>query len=152
MDSSKTISYVTFNVGSMRFGINASEVQEFLFAQRVSQVPLSSPVIAGLINLRGQIITAINLRTRLNLPPHSDHPPFNIVVRSDKAIRSLQVDSIGGVVEVAAEDHGPPPRTLPAELRSLLREVCRLNGNLLLILNSGQLFEGFPSTLQPAYS
>ncbi len=126
----------------MRFGINALEVQEFLVAQRLTPVPLAAPVIAGLINLRGQIITAIDMRVRLNLLPQSSgEPPFNIVIRSDKAVRSLQVDEIGDVLEIPADAHEVPAPTLPHELRGILSDVCRVNGSLLLILKSSEIFK-----------
>ena len=136
-------SYATFRIGSMHFGIDAQEVQEFLVAQKLTKVPLANAVIAGLINLRGQIITAIDMRLRLNLPPQpAGEAGFNIVIRSEKAVRSLQVDEIGDVLEVPADMHEAPMSTLPFELRSMLSDVCLINGSLLLILKSSAIFQG----------
>lgn len=141
MGSLRSTSYATFRVGTMRFGIDAEEVQEFLVAQRLTPVPLSEPVIAGLINLRGQIITAIDMRIRLGLPPQVGQLPFNIVIRSQKAVRSLQVDEIGDVIEVAASDHEAPTATLAEEVRGVLSHVCKVNGGLLLIVNSSEILK-----------
>ncbi len=136
------VSYATFRVGTMRFGIDAREVQEFLVAQRLTSVPLADSVIAGLINLRGQIITAINMRVRLHLPPPADGElPFNIVIRSEKAVRSLQVDEIGDVLEIPIEAHQPPAATLPEELRGIVSHMCTASGSLLLILKSAEIFK-----------
>src|ERR1700712_2738049 len=93
--------YCTFYADDMYFGIWVREVQEVLQYQDMVRVPLASPVVRGLINLRGQIVTALDPRRRLELPDRSDDAdPMNVVVRTDDGAVSLLVDQIGDVVEV----------------------------------------------------
>jgi len=102
----------TFHVGKYLFGVDVSLVQEVVRLQLMTPVPLASPEIAGLINLRGEVLTAIDLRARLGLPPaDSARGPVNVVVRVDDEPVSLLVDEIGGVLEVSQVPfEQPPPR------------------------------------------
>src|SRR6266849_6579396 len=87
--------YCTFTVAGRFFGIDVLNVQEVLRFQEVTPVPLAPGVIEGLINLRGQIVTAIDMRRRLGLPPREPGVlPMNIVVRTQDNSASLQVDEI----------------------------------------------------------
>jgi purine-binding chemotaxis protein CheW len=103
--------YATFFVDGLFFGIDVLEVQEVLRYQEMTNVPLAPNVIEGLINLRGQIVTAVDMRRRLKLKPRAEGTtPMNTVVRSeDGAAVSLLVDEIGDVVEVDAGDFELPP-------------------------------------------
>src|SRR5450432_1635011 len=107
----KTIQYATFYVGDLLFGIDVMQVQEVLRYQSMTKVLLAPPVIGGLINLRGQIVTAVDLRKRMNLPPlEGDQLPLNVVVRSEEAIVSFLVDQIGDVLEVQSSAYEGPPK------------------------------------------
>src|ERR1700693_6294786 len=93
--------FSTFFVADLFFGVDVLNVQEVLRFQQMTPVPQAPQVIEGLINLRGQIVTAIDMRRRLGLPPRpGDQTPMNIVVRSDDSAISLLVDEIGDVVDV----------------------------------------------------
>jgi purine-binding chemotaxis protein CheW len=128
--------YATFYIDGFFFGIDVLHVQEVLRYQTMTRVPLAQEVIEGLINLRGQIVTAIDMRRRLGLKPRAaGQTPMNTVVRTEEGAISLLVDEIGDVVEVAGEDFESPPDNLDAAARELLRGVYKLKDRLLLILD-----------------
>jgi purine-binding chemotaxis protein CheW len=128
--------FTTFYVNNMLFGVEVVKVQEVFRAQATTRVPLAPAVVSGLINLRGQIVTAIDMRRRLNLPPRTDgSKPMNIVVRTADEPVSLLVDEIGDVLEVAAENFEQRPQNVDAAVCELIRGVFKLNDQLLLILD-----------------
>lgn len=128
-------SYCTFWLDGQRFGIEVLDVQEVLRTQSMTPVPLAPEAITGLINLRGQIITAIDLRQRLELPPREDGASsVNIVVRTEEGPVSLLVDSIGGVLEVDRADYELPPETISGAGRDLIAGVYKVDGPLLHVL------------------
>jgi purine-binding chemotaxis protein CheW len=117
--------------------VEVSKVQEVIRYQEMTRVPLASPVIRGLINLRGQIVTALDLRRRINFNERaSDKLPMNVVVRSGAEIVSLLVDEIGDVLEVGEDDFERPPDTLQGEARELIRGTYKLKDKLLLVLDT----------------
>ncbi|MDQ8162753.1 MAG: chemotaxis protein CheW [Gemmatimonadota bacterium] len=129
--------YCTFWVGSLYLGTDVHRVQEVMRTLEMTPVPLAPPAVRGLINLRGQIVTAIDLRRRLGLPERPDgQEPMNVVMRTDDGAVSLLVDEIGDVIEVNEAAFEPPPDTLKGEARALIKGVYKLNGQLLLILDS----------------
>ena len=132
-----TIQYSTFYVADLFLGIDVLKVQEVLRYQEMTTVPLAPDVVRGLINLRGQIVTALDIRDRMKLKPRSDgKTPMNIVVRSDEGVVSLLVDEISDVLEVSKSAFELPPPSLPAEQRDLIRGLYKLEGRLLLILDT----------------
>jgi purine-binding chemotaxis protein CheW len=134
--SPTTVQYSTFYVGDSLFGIDVMQVQEVLRYQQMTKVLLAPPVIRGLINLRGQIVTAVDLRRRMKLPPREDgHLPLNIVVRWEEGVISLLVDQISDVLEVDETAHEVAPRTLPPDQQQLISGLFKLDGKLLLVLN-----------------
>jgi purine-binding chemotaxis protein CheW len=129
--------FSTFYVDGLFFGVEVLKVQEVLRYQELTPVPRAHPVIEGLINLRGQIVTAIDLRRRLELSARPDEKrPMNVVIRSAGSAVSLQVDEIGDVIEVSDQDFEPPPETLGAVARELIQGAYKLKNRLLLILNT----------------
>lgn len=125
----------TFHVGGGFFAVDATRVQEVIREQPMTRVPLAPPVISGLINLRGQIITALDLRHRLHLAPRGpEESPMNVVVRSSTGTLSLLVDDVGEVVQVPDEQRERVPETVKPELRDLVEGVFQLEGALLLEL------------------
>jgi purine-binding chemotaxis protein CheW len=130
----------TFHVGDLYFGIDVQKVQEVLRFQETTRVPKAPPVIRGLINLRGQIVTAIDMRTRLGLPVRPlDSTPMNVVIRTAEGPLSLLVDEIGDVVEVCAEQFESAPANLPEPQRETLRGVFKLERELLLVLDEEKI-------------
>jgi purine-binding chemotaxis protein CheW len=99
-------------------------------------VPKAPGVIEGLINLRGQIVTAIDMRRRLQLPPRThDQEPMNIVVRTADGAVSLLVDEIGDVLDMDAGTYERPPENLDPAAQELVRGVYKLKDRLLLVLD-----------------
>jgi purine-binding chemotaxis protein CheW len=130
------LQYCTFTIDKMYFGVDVQQVQEVIRFLEMTRVPLARPDIRGLINLRGQIVTAINLRERLGMPVNADAPPpMNVVVRLSGGVASLLVDEIGDVVNVEGADFERPPETLVGSLRELITGVYKLKDRLLLILD-----------------
>ena len=129
--------FCTFFVDNLFFGVGVREVQEVIRYQEMTRVPLASEVVSGLINLRGQIVTAIDLRRRLNLPDRPEGElPMNVVVHRDDGAVSILVDEIGDVVEVDESSFEPAPETLTGTARSLILGVYKLENRLLLILDT----------------
>lgn len=129
--------FCTFYLDGHFFGVGVETVQEVFRYQEMTQIPLSPPEIRGLINLRGQVITAIDLRCRLKMDKLPEGQlPMNVVVRTGKSVVSLLVDKIGDVLEVPDEVYERPPETIPAEVRKLVYGVYKLEGKLLLILDA----------------
>jgi purine-binding chemotaxis protein CheW len=129
--------FCTFLLGELFFGIEVLKVQEVIRSQLMTRVPLAPPAVRGLINLRGQIVTAIDLRERLGLPPlDPGREPMNVVVRTADGAVSLLVDEIGDVLETEAEHYEEPPATLPGDARELIRGVYQLPERLLLVLDT----------------
>jgi purine-binding chemotaxis protein CheW len=134
--------FSTFVVDRLLFGVEVEKVQEVIRYQEMTRVPLAPPVVKGLINLRGQIVTAVDLRCRLNLHERATtHLPMNVVVRHEDGAVSLLVDEIGDVLEVAEENFEPPPATLDSKARELIRGVYKLNDRLMLALDSKKVVE-----------
>lgn len=139
---STAIQYCTFHLGEDFFGIEVARVQEILRYQEMTEVPLSGPVIRGLINLRGQIMTAVDLRERIGLPPREvDKRPINVVIRRKDGGVSLLVDSIGDVITPAEDLAEAPPENVNPRVRTLLKGVYKLEGRLLQILDPDKLME-----------
>jgi purine-binding chemotaxis protein CheW len=129
--------YCTFFLDGHYFGIDVLQVQEIIRYQEMTRVPLAPPVVRGLINLRGQIVTALDLRRRLELPDRSDSElTANVVVQTDDGAVSLLVDEIGDVLQVPEESFERPPETLQGIARDLIRGAYKLDGRLLLILDT----------------
>ncbi|MFO1487634.1 MAG: chemotaxis protein CheW [Verrucomicrobiota bacterium] len=131
--------FATFVLDGLFFGIEVLKVQEVIRYQEMTRVPLAPDMIEGLINLRGQIVTAIDLRRRLELPARAAGTlPMNVVVRTEDGAVSLLVDEIGDVVEINDDTFERPPETLTGISRELIRGVYKLNDRLLLILDTEQ--------------
>jgi purine-binding chemotaxis protein CheW len=129
--------FCTFQVAHLYFGVEVCRVQEVIRYQRMTRVPLAPPIVRGIINLRGQLVTAIDLRRRLALPEAAeDHQPMNVVVRDSEGCVSLLVDEIGDVLEVSPEQFESPPETLDGVPREIIRGVYKLDGRLLLVLDT----------------
>lgn len=126
----------TFFLEDYLFGVEVSHVQEVIRYQEMTKVPLAPPIISGLINLRGQIVTAIDLRRRLQLPERQpDILPMNVVIRNEENAVSFLVDYIGDVLEVSHSDFETPPKILKRNANQLIKGVYKLKERLLLILD-----------------
>ncbi len=129
--------FCTFYIQGLMFGVEVETVQEVIRHLDMTCVPLAPDVVAGLINLRGQIVTAIDLRRRLGVPNRLDSQlPMNVVVRTAEGAVSLLVDEIGDVVEVEDKDFEVTPDTVSKTSRELIRGVYKLKNELLLVLDT----------------
>jgi purine-binding chemotaxis protein CheW len=130
----------TFQLADQWFGIEAAGVQEVLRQQPVTALTWASDAVRGLLNLRGQIVTAVDLRRGLRLPPREDHdPPTHVVVRVGAMAVSLWVDEVGEVVEVDRDAREGVPPTLPKAMNEFIRGVYRTPDHLLLALDVPRL-------------
>jgi purine-binding chemotaxis protein CheW len=128
--------YCTFFVAGNYFGVEVLKVQEIIRYQEMTRVPQAPPEVRGLINLRGQIVTAIDLRRRLELDDRpADQLPVNVIVQTDDGPVSLLVDEIGDVLEVPEKLFERPPETLQGTARELIRGAYKLNDRLMLLLD-----------------
>ena len=131
--------FFTFRLAQYLCGIDVLAVREILRHQPMTRIPLAPVMVKGLINLRGQIVTAIDLRRRLALADRDPAElPMNVVIRTDDGAVSLLVDQIGDVLEVDADNYERPPETLSGVARQLVLGVYKLKDNLLLILDTDQ--------------
>ena len=137
----------TFTLDNLFLGINVGEVHEVLLAQALTPVPLAHPVVAGLINMRGQIVSAVDLRRVLHLPKRPDDrpPPVNVIVRNGPNLLSLLVDQVGDVLEIESRFFTPPPDTASAATRNLFRGAYQLPQQLLLIFDTNRAIEAIVS-------
>jgi purine-binding chemotaxis protein CheW len=126
----------TFVLDGHLIGIDVAIVHEVVRGQRITPVPLAPSVVAGLINLRGQIITAIDLRGRLGLSERpAEELPIQVMVSIQGTTLCLLVDRLGDVVELPKEHPAPAPETLSETMRSLIPAAYPLDGQLLLLLD-----------------
>jgi purine-binding chemotaxis protein CheW len=132
----------TFHVGKYLFGVDVALVQEVVRLQQITPVPMARPEITGLINLRGAVLTAIDLRVRLGLPrAEGGKERINVVVRVDEEPVSLLVDEIAGVLEVSQVPFEATPTTVDERVRDLLLGAYTLPDRLLLALNAERVLD-----------
>lgn len=150
--------FCTFRVGNELFGIGVERVQEVINYQEMTPIPYSS-ALRGLINLRGQIIVAIDLRARLQMEERpADQPPMNVVLRSDEGAVSLLVDEICDVVNVTEKTFEAVPVTMRSTFKELINGVHKLDKDLMLVLDASRAIdvgvempelEGISETVEP---
>jgi purine-binding chemotaxis protein CheW len=127
----------TFRIADHMFGVDVVRVQEALRFQPLTRVPLAPEQVGGLINLRGQIVTAVDLRRRLALPPRPPGArPMNLILRAGEGLTSLLVDEIDEVIAVDPACLEPVPDTLVGPGRELLSCVLQRPGRLVLVLDA----------------
>jgi len=129
--------FCTFLLSGYLFGVPVPRVQEVIRFQPMTPVPLAPPGVRGMINLRGQIVLAIDLRRRLSLAERPEGElPMNVVVRTPDGAVSLLVDQIGDVIDVQPSTFEPPPETLRGPLRQVILGVHKLSNSLLHVLDA----------------
>jgi purine-binding chemotaxis protein CheW len=134
--------YCSLTVGDLLLGIRVEAIQEVLRDTTITPVPMAHPAIRGLINLRGQIVSAIDLRRRLGLPDLEAGSAFTtMVLGTDEEPLALVVDTVGDVVEVASDTFEKPPDTLKGDARAMIEGAHKLERQLLLVLNLDQVLD-----------
>ena len=142
----------SFYVEDLLFGLAVEIVQEVTSGVKLTPVPLAPPLVRGLLNLRGQIVTAIDLRRCLQLSDRpADQMPVDLILRTDDGGTSLLVDRVGDVLEVDDADFEPPPATLRGRLQELIRGAYKLDGRLLLALEPAKVLSEI-ATVVPSSS
>jgi purine-binding chemotaxis protein CheW len=133
----ETKQFCTFYLDHFLYGIPVEKVQEVIREQPITRIPTAPPVVAGLINLRGKVVTAIDLRKRLGLAQNQiAHGLMNVVVSTDDATVSFLVDTIGGVVGAPDDCYEGVPETIQGEARKLISGVYKLKDELLHVLDT----------------
>lgn len=143
---SESEDFVTLTIADQLFGIPVLQVRDVLGAQRITRVQLAPPEVAGSLNLRGHIVTAIDMRTRLGLPPRPEGSSgMSIVVELKSELYSLLVDRVGEVLTVPSVDFERHPATIDARWRNVSSGVFRLKSSLLIKLDIVRLLDlGIP--------
>lgn len=136
----KNEDFVTMTIADQVFGIPVLQVQDVLGPQRITRIPLAPPEVAGSLNLRGRIVTAIDVRLRLGLPRRAaDKPGMSIVVDHKGELYSLMVDSVGEVLSLSSNDFERQPTTMDHRWREVSTGIYRLQQNLLVVLEVSRL-------------
>jgi purine-binding chemotaxis protein CheW len=134
--------YVTVMLGEQLFGLPISRVQDVFMLERLTRVPLSQPEIAGVLNLRGRIVTAIDMRRRLGLPKREDgKKPMAIGIESKGESYGLLIDSVGEVLKLDEKLREPNPVNLDTRLSRVSAGVHRLEGQLLVVLDVDRVLD-----------
>lgn len=136
-----TEQYSTFYVAGRMYGINVTKVQEIVKPMPMTAIPLAEDFVQGLINLRGQVATAIGLRELFGLTDDSQNESMNVVCRCDGNLIALLVDEIGDVIEVSQSSYEVPPRTIPESIRKYMTGVYKLKDSLLSVIDIDRLFK-----------
>lgn len=138
---SDTEDFVTFIIADQLFGIPVLKVQDVLSAHNITRIPLAPPEIAGSLNLRGRIVTAMDVRLRLGLPPRAEAPSMSIVAEHEGELYSLMVDSVGEVLALKGSDWERNPPTLDPKFRDYSMGIYRLDDKLLVVLDVNKLLD-----------
>lgn len=132
--------YVTAVIGGQVFGLPILHVQDVFAVTRLTRVPLAPPEVAGLLNLRGRIVTLIDLRKRFGFDATSDDGPrMAIGIESSGESYGLLIDRIGEVMRLDAEAREPVPINLDPQLAEIATGVYRLDGRLLVVADVGRI-------------
>jgi len=136
--------FLTITIADQLFGIPVLQVQDVLGEQKVTRVPLAPRAIAGSLNLRGRIVTAVDVRNCLGLPVNdkmSAHP-MSVVVENQGELYSLMIDRVGDVMSLATRDYESNPATLDPLWKSVSQGIYRLKDTLLVVLDVPKLLDG----------
>jgi purine-binding chemotaxis protein CheW len=138
----ETQDFVTMTIAGQLFGIPVLTVQDILGQQKITRIPLAPPEVAGSLNLRGRIVTAIDVRLRLGLTARGPgEQAMSVVVDHRGESYSLLVDAVGEVLSLKSSDYERNPPTLDARWRDFSDGIYRLNGQLLVVLDVAQLLQ-----------
>ena len=140
--SEQTEEFVTFTIAGQLFGIPVLQIQDVLSSYKITPVPLAPPEITGSLNLRGRVVTAIDVRLRLGLPPRpADADSMSIVAENEGELYSLMVDSVGEVLALSQSAYERNLPTLDAKFRAFSDGIYRLDGQLLVVLDVNRMLD-----------
>jgi len=135
--------YLTILIAGQRFGIPILQVQDVLGDQKVTNIPMAPPEVAGSLNLRGRIVTAIDVRQRLGIEPQDKEQDrsMSVVVEHGHELYSLIIDRVGDVLSLKNDTFEATPPTLDPVWREISTGIFRLDGELLVVLDVPKLLE-----------
>ena len=138
-DISDSKDFLTVYISGQLFGIPVLQVEDVLGEQRVTKIPLAPPEVAGSLNLRGRIVTAINVRKRLGLEDSESTQEMSVVVEHEGELYSLIIDRVGDVLTLKNDDFQANPATLDPVWRDVSAGIYRLEKNLLVVLDVSKM-------------
>lgn len=135
--------YLIVYIAGQMFGIPVLQIEDVLGEQQVTPVPLAPPEVSGALNLRGRIVTAINVRKRLGMEDacQKDNKRMSVVVEHDSELYSLTIDSVGDVLALGADTFEQTPNTLDTAWRELAMGIHRLNDELMIVMDVSKLLQ-----------
>lgn len=134
--------FVTVFTAGQLFGMKLERVRDVFVPQALSTVPLAPPEVAGVLNLRGRIVTALDLRRRLGLPPREDGKPTVAVGIEDRGeLYGLIADKVGDVMWLPASQYEAAPANLDPRWAQVCAGVYRLDGRLLVVLDVDKILD-----------
>lgn len=137
----ETEDFVTFEIEGQLFGIPVLKVQDVLKPEKIAFIPLAPPEIKGSINLRGRIVTVIDVRVRLGLPPGEASESMGVTVEHDHDLYSLLVDAVGDVMSLPVDSFDKAPDSLDAKWQQFAINVVRLEKRLLVVLDVDRILD-----------
>jgi purine-binding chemotaxis protein CheW len=134
--------YITMIIAGQFFGLPVVSVHDVLGPQKIAHIPLAPPEVAGSLNLRGRIVTAIDMRTRLGLPPRAQgEEGMSVVAESNGELYSLIIDTVGEVLSLPYDRFEQNPSTLDARWRAVAGGIFRLDERLLVVLDVDRVLD-----------
>lgn len=146
MSQSENRQFTTFVIAGHLYGIEVLRVQEVTGALPIAIVPLAPKFVCGLINLRGQISTAISLRELFKIAGEAPENQMNVVCRINDVLISFLVDSVGDVMELSANDFEHAPETVPENIRHFIQGVYKTPETLMSVIDVDKIAEYFVSS------
>ena len=140
LTAASTEGLVSIRVGKQMFGVPVLQVQDVIAQTPINRVPLGPVEVAGSLNLRGRIVTAVDMRRRLKMDPRAPDDSFmSVIVEHVGELYALLVDDVGDVLWLSSADHEASPVTLSPHWRAVCSGLYRLDGELLLVINVDQV-------------
>ena len=149
--NSKAVEQITtFYIDGDLFGIDVLKIEEVTGKHKVFEVPRAPGFVRGLVNLRGQIATALGLRELFLKSTNLEKEKMSVVCKLDGNLVALVVDSIGDVVEIERSFFEPPPDTIPGEIRRFIKGIYKMNGSFMSVIDLDSIGKEFAPTVDPA--
>lgn len=147
-ENGSTIEFVTVLIAGQMFGLPISTVEDVFMLQSVTEIPLSKKEVAGVLNLRGRIVTAIDMRARLGVPPRKETGlPMAVGVEYKGESYGLIIDTVGEVMRLQKDAIEQNPANLDPRWRSVAKGVYQLDGDLLVVLDVDQVLDALAESM-----
>ena len=148
LDDENTIEFVTVLIAGQMFGLPIAHVEDVFMLQSITEIPLSSKEVAGVLNLRGRIVTAIDMRARLGVPPREDDGvPMAVGVEYKGESYGLIIDTVGEVLRLKKDAVEQNPANLDPRWRSVAKGIYQLDGDLMVVLDIDQVLEALVESM-----